>query len=186
VHAQGRGRRAIWDAMQRREVYGTSGPRILLWFDLENGPGDRPAPMGSEVTLSRNPRFRVRAVGSFEPTSGCPPESHRALGEARLARLCQGECYLPSDVRRPISRIEVVRIRPQTSAGEAVTPLIEDPWKVLPCPTGTDGCEATFEDDGFRHVGRDVLYYVRAIEAPSRAVGADPLDCTRDASGRCA
>ncbi|MCP4038370.1 MAG: hypothetical protein GY733_15630, partial [bacterium] len=33
--------------------------------------------------------------------------------------------------------------------------------------------------------GRDALYYVRAIEAPSQAVGADPLGCTYDASGRC-
>ena len=29
------------------------------------------------------------------------------------------------------------------------------------------------------------LYYVRAIEAPSPAVDADPLGCTRDESGRC-
>ena len=185
VHADGRDRRAIWDAMQRREIYGTSGPRILLWFDLLNGPGGRAVPMGGEVTLSESPTFRVRAVGSFEPRAGCPLEARKALGEARIARLCQHECYSPSDVRRRISRIEVVRIRPQTDAREDVTPLIEDPWKVLDCSGGTDGCEVTFTDDEFRASGRDALYYVRAIEAPSQAVDADPLGCTRDSSSRC-
>ena len=33
--------------------------------------------------------------------------------------------------------------------------------------------------------GRDAVYYVRAIEAPSLAVDADPLGCSYDESGRC-
>lgn len=184
VHADGRDRRSIWDAMQRREVYGTSGPRILLWFHLLNGPDGKTA-MGSEVQLAENPVFAVRAVGSFEQKAGCPIESRDAMNEARIARLCQGECYNPSDVRRPITRIEVVRIRPQSDAGEDVGGLIEDPWKVLPCTGGDEGCTVTFTDDDYVRSGRKALYYVRAIEAPSLAVDADPLGCTRDAKGAC-
>ena len=185
VHADGRDREAIWQALRRREVYGTSGPRILLWFDLLNAPGGRPAPMGSEVALAEGPIFQVRAVGSFEQKPGCPADAAEALAPEHLARLCQGECYHPSDQRRAITRIEVVRIRPQQDAGEDVAALIEDPWKVLACPGDASGCQVAFADGEFAASGRDALYYVRAIEAPSPAVGADPLGCRYDDTGRC-
>ena len=185
VHARGRDRKSIWDALERREVYGTSGPRILLWFDLLNPPVGARAPMGSEVALSTAPIFEVRAAGSFEQIPGCPDDATGALTPERLERLCQGECYHPSDTRRAISRLEVVRIRPQQRADEAVDPLIEDPWRVFACPPDPAGCRATFSDDDFAASGRSALYYVRAVEAPSAAVGADPLHCRRDANGRC-
>jgi hypothetical protein len=185
VHAQGRDRGAIWEALERREVYGTSGPRILLWFDLLNAPGGSPAPMGSEVRLGESPIFQVRAVGSFEQKPGCPADASDALAPDRLARLCQGECYHPSDRRRPITRIEIVRIRPQRSSAEDVATLIDDPWKVLACPGNPSGCQVAFADEEYAASGRDALYYARAIEAPSLAVAADPLGCTRDDTGRC-
>ncbi|MHA7838183.1 MAG: DUF3604 domain-containing protein [bacterium] len=185
VHAEGRDRDAVWDAMQRKEVYGTSGPRILLWFDLLNGPGRAATPMGSQVTLSDAPIFQVKAVGSFEQRPGCGQDATSALAPERLERLCQGECYNPSSERRTIDRIEVVRIHPQRSADEALVGLVEDPWKVLECEPDPQGCVVAFVDEEFAESGRDALYYVRAIETPSQAVAADPLGCRRDETGRC-
>jgi hypothetical protein len=186
VHARSRERGAIWDALERRETSGTSGPRILLWFDLldPNAPGGA-WPMGSEVEIAGTPTFRVRAAGSFEQQPGCPEATSRALTPDRIAKLCQGECYFPSDRRRPITRIEVVRIRTQLGADDAVAQLIEDPWKTLRCSGDPAGCQVVFSDPGFASAGRGTSYYVRAIEAASPAIGADPLGCTRDGEGRC-
>ncbi|MDJ0853211.1 MAG: DUF3604 domain-containing protein [Myxococcota bacterium] len=184
VHAAARDRRSIFEALRRREVYGTSGDRILLWFDLLH-PDGRRRPMGSELELGESPSFEARALGAFEQKPGCPPFVHDALPEERIASLCRGECFHPSDRRKPITRIEVVRIRPQQRASERVRPLIEDPWRSFPCPADGRGCVATFRDDEFVAGGRETLYYVRAIQAPSPTVNGDPLRCERDPQGRC-
>ncbi len=187
VHAQGRDRDSIWQAMEQKQVYGTSGPRILLWFDLLNPPGStgKSLGMGAHATLSSDPVFQVRAVGSFEQLPGCPAGTDDALTPERVASLCRGECYHPSDQRRLITRIEVVRIRPQARADEPVDALVQDPWKVLPCEADPTGCTQTFTDPDFVKEGREALYYVRAIEAPSPAVNAGLLRCETDAAGNC-
>jgi hypothetical protein len=184
VHSDGRDRQAIWDALQRKEVYATSGRRTLLWFDLVDG--DHDVPMGSTVQRSVLPRFRVRAAGSFEQKPGCPDHAVAALGQERVDHICRGECYHPGDVRRPITRIEIVRIRPQIREGEPLEGLVEDPWRTLPCPADGSGCVVEFSDPEFGTAGRDTVYYARAIEAPDELIhGSNPLGCNFDAEGRC-
>lgn len=183
VHSAGRSREQIWSALQRRETYGTSGPRILLWFDLLNG--DQALPMGSRIEQLENPSFRVRAVGSREQLVGCPENSVAALGDERLEHLCKRECYNPSDQRRTIVRIEVVRIRPQQFADEAIDPLIEDAWQVHECEPSEAGCEFTFTDPEFRSGARDVVYYARVVEAQRPTMNADNLGCEYNSEGVC-
>ena len=185
VHSPTRDRDAIWDALARREVYGTSGPRILLWFDLLNAPGDVMRPMGGEARMGFAPRFRVRAIGSQKQQPGCPDHAASGLAADRLERLCRSECHNPSDARQRIARIEVVRIRPQQVAGEPVDGLIEDPWRTFACAPNEAGCEVEFVDGEFAVRARDALYYVRAIEEPTLAVNGNGLACTRSAEGEC-
>jgi hypothetical protein len=163
----------------RREVYGTSGPRILLWFDLLNGPSGR-APMGSAHTQRETPRFEVRAVGSFAQLPGCPDSTRAALSPQRIDALCLGECYHPSDRREPIEAIEIVRIHPGSDPSDLAM-RIEDPWLRLPCPPDPAGCIAHFEDPEFG--SRDAVYYARALQAPTPAINGANLRTRFDADG---
>ena len=115
----------------------------------------------------------------FSPERSCQP-----LPEV-INRLCKGECFNPSDERKLISRIEVVRIRPQAYSGEPIENLIEDPWKVFQCGPSSEGCEVEFTDDNFTNANREIIYYVRAIQEPSLAINASNLNCDRDDSGKC-
>ncbi len=184
VHAAGRDRESIWSALGRREVYGTSGERILLWFDLLNGP-DGLVPMGAEAALAGTPRFRVRAVGAHEQLPGCPEESLQAMSAERVSQLCHGECYHPGEVRRRIERIEVVRIRPQQRPGEPMAELIDDPWRSFTCPEDPTGCVVEFDDPDFLLSGRESIYYVRALQEPTPAVNGAGMRCRFDDAGRC-
>jgi hypothetical protein len=182
VHATSREREAVWSALKAKEVYGTSGPRILLWFDLVNGPGGR-QPMGSQVSMSEPPVFEVRAAGAFVQKRGCPQSSQSALSAQRLDRLCAGECYHPDEVRHPIASIEIVRIRPQIHPQEPVEGLIDDPWRTFDCAPDAAGCTMTFTDREFPESDRDALYYVRVLQEATPAINGATMRTKFDDAG---
>jgi len=183
VHAQSRRRESIFEALAERRAYATSGPRIALHFDLENGSAG-PVAMGGEAKLRVAPRFRVRALGAFEQKPGCPEHTLERLSPERVQLLCRNECYHPGDTRTPIERIEVVRIRPQTFPDEPLDELIDDPWRSFECDDSGGGCDVTFVDESY-DPEREHLYYVRALQVATPAVNGDPMRCERDPSGQC-
>lgn len=185
THSNGKNRDAIWNSIKRKEVYATSGPRILLWFNLVNAPNGEEVPMGANIKMSENPRFVVKAAGSFIQKPGCPEYTYNALGKDKLEHLCKNECYNPSDIRKQIDRIEIVRIRPQSYKGENISSLIEDTWKVFKCPKSSSDCSFSFTDKEFGDLERDTVYYVKAIEEPSKVINAGNLRCEYDALGNC-
>ena len=180
VHSEGRSREEIFAAMKRRETYGTSGARILLWFNTKDGTR-----MGGTSTTDSSPVFEVKAVGAHKQKPGCSDETVAALGADRIQKLCANECFNPSAERMKITRIEVVRIRPQVSPDEDVGELIEDNWKTHQCKDVGNGCSFSFTDPEFADSRRPATYYVRAIQEPSQKINGDNLRCTYDEDGNC-
>ena len=180
VHSEGRTREEIFAAMKRRETYGTSGARILLWFNTKDG-----TPMGSTTKTAKSPVFEVKAVGSYKQKPGCPQDAADALGADRIHKLCANECYNPADERLKITRIEVVRIRPQVSPDEDVGDLIDENWKVHQCKDSGNGCSFEFTDPEYAKSNRMATYYVRAIQEPTKKINADNLRCDYDDEGNC-
>jgi hypothetical protein len=180
VHSEGRSREEVFAAIKRRETYGTSGARILLWFNTKDG-----VPMGSTTKQQQSPVFEVKAVGAHKQKPGCADETVDALGANRIQKLCANECFNPSNERMKITRFEIVRIRPQIREGEPVENLIEDPWKTIACNDKGNGCAATFTDPEFAGSDRMATYYARAIQEPSFKINADNLRCTFDDEGNC-
>jgi hypothetical protein len=183
THSSGRDRVSIWNGLKRKEVYATSGDRILLWFDMING--EQRVPMGSEVSSAINPSFKVSAVGAFKQKPGCPQHAIDGLGAQRVQSLCGGECYNPGDERYRLDRIEIVRIRSQLTADEDVGELIEDPWRSFSCDGDPSGCSVEFSDDEFTGTGREAIYYARAIQETTAMINADNVRCEYDENGLC-
>jgi hypothetical protein len=188
VHSAGRDRDNIWNALQNKQVYGTSGERILLWFDLLNSEQGKQS-MGSEVSMSATPRFRVAAVGAFKQKPGCPDYVLDGLTSERMESLCRGECYNPGDERKLITRVEIIRIRPQMIKNEPMLMAdggsrIEDIWKSFACEPSQQGCSVEFDDPDFNLQARDFIYYARAIQEPSPHINGDNLRTQYDENGK--
>ncbi|MDG1202347.1 MAG: hypothetical protein P8N65_00635, partial [SAR86 cluster bacterium] len=122
----------------------------------------------------RDTVYYVRAIQEATPAINGAP-----LSEREEFKLCKGsfrtnledDCLSLSNERHIIDRIEVIKVTPQSYAGEAISPLIQDAWKVIPC-SGSGECIVKFEDDNYF---RDTVYYVRAIQEAAPAINGAPL-----------
>ena len=183
VHSPKLDRNDIYNSLYEREVYATSGERILLWFnllDIEEGI----IPMGREIIKSEKPQFEVKAIGSFKQKPGCPDYVHTAMKIDEISRLCLNECYNPSNERNKIQRIEIVKIVPTTEL-DSISEKIQDPCKVFDCNDNGEGCTFSFSDDEYVLKNQNSLYYARAIQEETDAVGGDPLRCELNEDGEC-
>ena len=68
-----------------------------------------------------------------------------------------------------LRRIEVIKITPQSYAGEAISPLINNAWRSISC-NGQSECIVDFEDENY---SRDSVYYVRAIQESTPAINGE-------------
>ncbi|MEP1446910.1 MAG: DUF3604 domain-containing protein [Paraglaciecola sp.] len=175
VHVDERSRDGIWKGLKAKRVYGTSGHKILLWFDMINEAKQLTAPMGSTVQRKQNPTFKVSAVGSPIQAPGCPEYIKTSLDSNKLEKMSLGECYNPTDDRYNIQRIEITRIKPQSYPNEPVDSLIDHKWKVFQCPKNSPKCEITFTDEEYSQMGRDTVYYARVIEAAIPMINANTM-----------
>ena len=78
-----------------------------------------------------------------------------------------------------------MRIRPAGPEGPPIADRIDDPWRVFACPDDREGCTAEFSDPDFAGANGEVVYYARAIQAPTLAVNAGGFRCTYDEDGNC-
>ena len=78
-----------------------------------------------------------------------------------------------------------MRIRPQVSPAEKVTPLIENTWRVFECPADGNGCAVEFEDPEYTVAKRPALYYARVIQQAEELIVGDPFGCEYDEEGNC-
>lgn len=179
IHATAGNREALWEALKNREVYGTSGPRIALWFSASHLGHE--VPMGQRLSSNTTPQFHFEAWGGPEELPGCSRADRQRWGDTVIDNICLNTCFNPGDRRIGIDRIEVIKITPQISADEKISGLIQDPYLVIKNhnmdASGQPSAKfkGSFVDPAFAIHKRDAIYYIRALQTPTPSVNGKPM-----------
>jgi hypothetical protein len=165
VWAEENSRDALFEAMRRREVYGTSGPRIVVRFfggwDLPAGLCDAPdlvaqgyargVPMGADMPARPEDGTPTFAVwGAQDPGTAEHPGT--PLERVQIIKLW---------VENGAAREQVVEVAGDTASNARV-----DPKTCRPEGRGHDTLCGVWRDPAF-DPSAHALYYVRVVENPS-------------------
>lgn len=167
VWAEERSRDSIFDALRRREVYGTSGPRIGLRFfagwDYPEGlcdQGDRLA-LADDGGVPMGGVLPSPAAGSSVPTLVAWADADPGTVEEPGAPLRQLQI-----VKGWLDTEGVFREEVHTVAGDPDVPQGPDPQTCEPLATGSSELCAVWTDPEF-DPGEAAFYYARAVQVPT-------------------
>jgi hypothetical protein len=165
VWAEENSRDALFDAMRRREVYGTSGPRLVV--RLFGG-------FGFPDDLCHRGDVAASGYAGGVPMGGdLPPAPPAAAPRFVVDALAD-----PGDADRPLvplDRIQIVKVwledgaareRVFDVAGEAATEAGVDPATCAPTGTGKTALCTVWTDAEFDR-SRPAVYYARVLETPT-------------------
>jgi hypothetical protein len=168
VWAEENSRDAIFDAMRRREAWGTSGPRITVRFF---GGFDLPADLCGAAD------FAARGYAAGVPMGGDlpAPAAGGAGGAPAFAVWALRDPGSPTRPSVPLQRVQIVKLEERDGqtrervfdvAGSAGTGASVDPLTCEPRGAGAEQLCAVWRDPEF-DPARPALWYARVVENPS-------------------
>jgi len=167
VWAEENSRNAIFEALKRRETYGTSGPRMIVRFF---GGWEIP------LDMCNDPDFVEKGYQTGVPMGGILPEKAKADGAPRFAVCAMREPDSEEWEGTPLQRIQIVKgwldsdrelhYKVFEVAGNAGNGAGVNPGTCEPLGQGFDTLCAVWADPEFDPDQR-ATYYARVVQIPT-------------------